>query len=113
MFPLQGEVWDVVFGEEFGDRPGIIITRNELNRGTLVLVVPCTSSRVDERAGLQNHVFLRAGQAGLEKDCVAQVHLIQPVARQWLTVRRGKLDDEKLSEVLQALVWSVDLYPPA
>ena len=39
---LQGEVWQICFAEGF-DRPGVVVTRNELNSARLVLVIPCTS----------------------------------------------------------------------
>ncbi len=71
----QGEVWLASFQEGW-ERPAVIITRNELNKGRLILVAPCTSSRVDERRRLPNHVFLGKGEAGLPEDSVVQCHLI-------------------------------------
>ena len=105
---LQGDVWDIAFAEGY-ERPGVIVTRNELNRGRLVLVVPCTASQVGTRAKHANNVLLPAGAGGLPKASVAQVHLIQPVDREWLIAKRGRLDDEQLGEILQALAWAVDL----
>jgi mRNA-degrading endonuclease toxin of MazEF toxin-antitoxin module len=61
--PRQGEVWLVTFQEGW-ERPAIVVSRKELNRGRLVLVVPCTSSRVEERAKLPNHVLFPRGQGG-------------------------------------------------
>ena len=48
-YPIQGEIWWALFHESW-ERPSIAVSRNELNRGRLVLVAPCTSSRVQERA---------------------------------------------------------------
>ncbi len=107
----QGEVWDVHFAEAL-DRPGVVVTRGELNNGRLLLVVPCTATRVEERARHSNNILLSAGAGGLREDSVAQVHLIQPVDRDWLLRRLGRLDDERLSTILQALAWAVDLFPP-
>ena len=76
----QGDVWQVYFAE--GDeRPGVVVTRNELNNGRWLLVVPCTATRVEERTRYSNNVLLPAGTGGLRKDSIAQVHLIQPIER--------------------------------
>ncbi|HUT37645.1 MAG TPA: type II toxin-antitoxin system PemK/MazF family toxin [Planctomycetota bacterium] len=107
--PSQGEVW--LAGLTDGPaRPAIIVSRNELNRGRLVLVVPCTTARVRERAALPNHVLLPRGEAGLSEDSVAQAHLIQHLDVSLLVRRLGCLDTERLADVLLALAWSVDLF---
>lgn len=106
----QGDVWQINFAEGF-ERPGVVVTRNELNAGRLILIVPCTSSRVHERARHRNNVPIESGMAGLTSTSVAQVHLIQPVDRDWFLRKRGTIGDEKLSEILQALAWAVDLFP--
>ena len=105
----QGDVWLVHFDEGW-ERPAIIVSRSELNRGHSVLVVPCTSSLVSERTRSQNHVFLPAGVGGLTKDSAAQAHLIQPVHRERLTSRLGVLEMEQLAEVLLAVAWAIDLF---
>ncbi len=74
----QGEIWQAVFHIGW-ERPAIVVSRNELNRGRLVLVVPCTSSRVKERARYANHVFIPSGIGGLTNDTIAQAHLLQPI----------------------------------
>jgi mRNA-degrading endonuclease toxin of MazEF toxin-antitoxin module len=105
----QGEVWEIDFAEEMR-RPGIIVTRDELNRGRLLLVVPCTAAQVETRARFANHVVLNAGVGGLTQPSVAQVHLLQPVDRSYFLRLLGRLDDEDLGRVLNALAWAVDLY---
>ena len=107
----QGDVWQVYFAEGH-ERPGVVVTRNELNSGRLLLVVPCTATAVEERTRYSNNVLLPAGTGGLRKDSVAQVHLIQPVDRRWFQRCLGRLDDERLGTILQALAWAVDFYPP-
>jgi mRNA-degrading endonuclease toxin of MazEF toxin-antitoxin module len=52
-YPKQGEIWWASFYEG-GERPALVVSRNELNRGRLILVVPCTSSQVEERAAYPN-----------------------------------------------------------
>ena len=55
--PCQGDVWLVNFHEGW-ERPAVVVSRDGLSQGRLVLVVPCTSSRVAERARFPNHVLL-------------------------------------------------------
>lgn len=105
----QGEVWWTSFQEGW-ERPAVIITRNELNKGRLILVAPCTSSRVDERRRLPNHAFLGKGEAGLTEDSVVQCHLIQPVEVTTLIRKIGTLPSAKLAEVMLALAWTTALF---
>jgi mRNA-degrading endonuclease toxin of MazEF toxin-antitoxin module len=105
----QGDVW-LTHLDEGWERPAIIASRHELNRGHVVLVVPCTSSRVHERARFPNHVLLPSGCGGLTKESVAQAHLIQPIHTRRLMTRLGQLDPEHLGEVLLAIAWAIDLF---
>lgn len=112
----QGEVWDVDFGEVNEEtarpepRPATIVSRNQLNKGEQILVVPLTSRRVEERKQYPNNVFFPSGVAGLTEDSVAQTHLVAPVERPYFVRRRGKLSLEQLAVVLQALLWTVDYF---
>ena len=111
-YPKQGEIWWAVFFEGW-ERPSIVVSRNELNRGRLVLVVPCTSSRVQERITYPNHVLIPSGTGELTKDTVAQTHLIQPIEVSYLEKKMGRLDIEQLAEILLAIAWSIDLFDTA
>lgn len=111
-YPKQGGIWWAAFQEGW-ERPALVVSRNELNRGRLVLVVPCTSSQVEERAVYSNHVLLPAGSGGLTKDTIAQTHLIQPIEVGCLERKLGTLSDEQLAEVLLAIAWSIDLFDTA
>src|SRR3990172_1140480 len=104
----RGDVWRVTF-QEGGERPAVVGSRNELNRGSLFLVVPCTSSRVERGKTLPNHAFLPKGEGGVSVDCVAQGHLVQPVPRDALLGRLGSIDPKALGEVLAAIAWTTDL----
>lgn len=111
-YPKQGEIWWTSFQEGW-ERPAIIVSRNELNRGRFVLVVPCTSSQVEARAQYANHVLLPAGTGGLTNDTIAQTHLIQPIEVATLERKLGALDDEQLAEVLLAIAWTIDFFDMA
>ena len=111
-YPKQGEIWWTVFFEGW-KRPSIVVSRNELNRGRLVLVVPCTSSRVQERITYPNHVLIPPGTGELTKDTIAQTQLIQPIEVSYLEKKMGRLDIEQLAEILLAIAWSIDLFDTA
>ncbi len=111
-YPKQGEIWWSIFYEGW-ERPSIVVSMNELNRGRLVLVVPCTSSRVQERATYPNHVLIPSGTAELTRDTIAQTHLIQPIEVSYLERKLGKLNIEQLAEILLAIASSIDLFDTA
>ncbi len=108
-YPKQGEIWWAEFQEGW-ERPALVVSRDELNRGRLILVVPCTSSFVKERAAYSNHVLFPAGVGGLTTDTIAQTHLIQPLEVSSLVRRMGVLSQEQLAEVLLAIAWTIDLF---
>jgi mRNA-degrading endonuclease toxin of MazEF toxin-antitoxin module len=110
--PRQGEVWLVNFIEGW-ERPAVVVSRNELNRGSLVLVVPCTSQDARDRASYPNHVLVPRGVGGMTKDTVAQAHLVQPAHISWFMRRLGSVDGETLSLVLLSIAWVLDLLVPA
>ncbi len=94
---------------EGGIRPVVIVSREELNRGTLFLCAPLTSARVAERRRYANYVFIPAGTGGLQEDSVAVAHLVQPVRTEFLREHWGMLPDSTLRQVVIAIAWSVGL----
>jgi mRNA-degrading endonuclease toxin of MazEF toxin-antitoxin module len=94
---------------EGGMRPVVIVSREQLNRGSLFLCVPVTSSRVDERRKYANYVFVAAGAGGLREASVVVAHLVQPVRRDMLRERWGVLPEPTLRRILVAIAWSVAL----
>jgi mRNA-degrading endonuclease toxin of MazEF toxin-antitoxin module len=87
------------------------VSREQLNRGTLVLAVPITSSRIAERRRYGNYVFLRAGPGGLRADSVAAAHLVQPVRIEDLKEHWGRAPAPALNAIRVALAWSIGLVP--
>ena len=57
----------------------------------LILVVPCTSSQVQERSAYSNHVLIPSGTGELTRDTIAQTHLIQPIEVSYLERKMGNL----------------------
>jgi mRNA-degrading endonuclease toxin of MazEF toxin-antitoxin module len=89
-------------------RPVVVVSRAELNRGTLFLCVPLTSSRVAERRRYANYVFLPRGAGGVRDDSVAIApHLVQPVRADLLRERWGTVPEATLRRALVAITWSI------
>ncbi len=85
-----------------GDRrPVVVVSRNALNRGSVVTVVPFTSSGLLVRRKLPNYVLFRAGEFGLPRDCVAQCEAIGQIEVALLDP--GTLDDPAMRSVINAI----------
>jgi mRNA-degrading endonuclease toxin of MazEF toxin-antitoxin module len=100
-----GEVYYADFPQA-GRHPVIVVSREDLNRGSYVLVVFCTSARFTTRSRLPNCVPFRAGQFGFTTDCVAQCENILSLAKPQLDLTAGPvgiLDDASLRDVIKAI----------
>ena len=98
-----------VYWADLGDgerRPVIVVSREELNRGEYVVVVPLTSARLEARRNLPNSVPFQAGQYGFKKDCVAQAEAIASLHISYLDLETGAigtLDSEDVRELTRAI----------
>jgi mRNA interferase MazF len=103
--PLRGEIWFVqlpVDPPEKGRRPVVIVSldaRNRHERADTVLVVPLTTSIHKEAP---THVFLPAGETGLQSDSAARAEDITTVRKQSLVEARvalRRLTDKRICEL--------------
>lgn len=103
--PRRGEIWFVqlpVDPPEKGRRPVVIVSidaRNRHERADTVLVVPLTSSI---HKGFPTHVFLTAGETGLQRDSAARAEDITVVRKQSLVEPQTglrQLADAKICEL--------------
>ncbi len=104
MFPRPGEVYWAFVGPK--RRPVMIVSREELNRGTYVVAVLVASAGLDVRWNLPNCTAFEAGQFGLEKDCVAQAETITQVERSELDLATGvigTLDPAALRNLIRSI----------
>jgi mRNA-degrading endonuclease toxin of MazEF toxin-antitoxin module len=70
----RGQVWYLApdpTNPDSKERPFVIVSRDELNRGDSVVAVPFYSQQIDRRRNLDHCVYIPAGTAGL-KECVAK-----------------------------------------
>jgi mRNA-degrading endonuclease toxin of MazEF toxin-antitoxin module len=110
MTPRPGEIyWALLEGPV--RRPVIVVSREELNRGSTLVAVPLTSQGLESRRALPNCVFLRTGQFGLTKDCVAQAEAIAQIHKDELDLESGpigQLDPETMRSLLKAIAYVAD-----
>jgi mRNA-degrading endonuclease toxin of MazEF toxin-antitoxin module len=104
--PVQrGDVYYAPFGQG-KPRPVVVISRDDLNRGDYVVVVPFTTQRLVQRGGLQWCVPFKAGESGLVQDCVAKTDEITFVATtdlDWKRGRVGRILAARMSEIVRAI----------
>lgn len=92
--PLRGEIWFVqvpLDPPDKGRRPVIVVSldaRNLHERADTVLVVPLTTSIHKEAP---THLFLAAGETGLQSDSAARAEDITVVRKQSLVEPHGRL----------------------
>ena len=88
-----------------GRRPAIVVSREDLNRGTYVVAVLCTTANVAARAQLPHCVPFQAGEFGLPKDCVAQCETLSFLDKADLHTGSGVigvLDDARIRDAVRA-----------
>jgi len=103
--PLRGEIWFVqlpVDPPEKGRRPVIIVSidaRNRHERADTVLVVPLTTSIHKD---VPTHVFLPAGETGLQSDSAARAEDVTVIRKGSLIeprTRLRQLADKRICEL--------------
>jgi mRNA-degrading endonuclease toxin of MazEF toxin-antitoxin module len=103
--PLRGEIWLAelyVDPPEKGKRPVIIVSvdaRNRHERVTTVLAIPLSTS---VHKGFPVHLFLPAGETGLQSDSIARADDIAVVLKVDLVEPRNRLrtlSDRRICEL--------------
>jgi mRNA-degrading endonuclease toxin of MazEF toxin-antitoxin module len=106
----QGEIYTAVLSRG-GQRPVIVVSDDQFNKGRTATVVPCTSQKYLIRKNLPNCVPFTAGQFGLTQDCVAQCEAIATIDQSRLDVAAGPigtLDDVAFREIIKAIAHVLD-----
>ena len=111
-----------VFYAPFGEgkpRPVVVVSRDDLNRGDYVVVVPFTTQKLDNRGGLQSCVLFRAGESGLARDCVAktdEITFVSITELDWKRGRVGRVLAPRMNEIVRAIRYMIrddDLQGPS
>lgn len=108
--PDQGEIhW--VHDTVGGQRPTIVVSRAELNRGKYFVGVPLTTSRLANRKTLPSCVFLPKGACGVPKACIAQADAITLLLRSDIVEvesRIGRLSEPLMNELIATIGYVLD-----
>jgi mRNA-degrading endonuclease toxin of MazEF toxin-antitoxin module len=105
MNPQRGEIYFLPFGDG-KERPVVIVSRDILNTGDYVVVVPFTARKLDTRKGLQSCAFFERGEGGLKEDCVAkadEVTRIRKTEIDWTKSPMGRLRGEQMKRIVRAV----------
>lgn len=76
-----GEVYEVTDWVGGQPRYVVVVSREPLNRGDYVVVVPLTSRKFDLRRTLPNCVPFSVGEFGFTQSCVAQAEQVGSVEK--------------------------------
>jgi mRNA-degrading endonuclease toxin of MazEF toxin-antitoxin module len=105
-----GEIYYADFGGD-PDHRAVIVSREDLNRGTYVMTVPFTTQHFEKRSRESYCVVFRAGEFGCTKDCVARADQMGATHISELQLDRGlidTLDDMKFREIIKAIGYVLD-----
>lgn len=110
--PKRGDVWyvdlDPVRGREQGrTRPALIVSADILNAGPaeLVIVIPITTT--DRR--IPTHIQIDPPEGGLTRRSFAKAEDIRSISTLRLQNRLGRISDQTLRRVEDALVVLLDI----
>ncbi len=103
----RGEVFyadlsPVVGSEQGGVRPVLIVQNDVGNRFSPTVIAAAITSKQD-KTHLPTHIGLKAGTGGLTRDSVVLLEQIRTLDKRRLRERAGRLPDEELHRVDQAL----------
>lgn len=102
--PLRGEVWWSEL-EEIGRRPVVVLSRDAaIPRLRRALVAPCTTTV----RGLASEVVLEPPQDPVPRLCAVNLDSVESVSVGVLVDRLGRLADERMRQVCEALAVAVD-----
>jgi mRNA-degrading endonuclease toxin of MazEF toxin-antitoxin module len=110
----RGEIWHlkgVADDDENKARPLVVVSRDAMNNGNCVVAVPLYSRQLEKRGKAPFCVFLRRGEGGVDRDCVAKCDEIATIDKTRIDFRRGKkgrLSAEKMGQICQAIRFVID-----
>lgn len=109
----RGEIWLVSLNPTVGHeinktRPSIIVQNDEGNKNSpLTIIAPITSKHLDELYPVE--VFLPKNKFGLNMDSKVLLDQIRSLDKRRLIKKLGKVDDETMQKIDEALKISLGL----
>src|SRR5438067_7701740 len=102
--PARGEVWWCEL-PEIGRRPVVVLSRDAaIPRLRRTLIAPCTTTI----RGLASEVVLEPGEDPVTRKSAVNLDSVESVSVGALVERLGRLSDERMREVCDALSVAVD-----
>ena len=98
----------VVGSEQGGTRPVLIVQNDTGNRHSPT-VIAAAITRPPGQARLPTHINIAGGRGGLSKDSVILLEQIRTIDKRRLREHMGKLDDQHMSLVNEAIAVSFGL----
>lgn len=105
--PLRGEVWWCEL-PEISRRPVVVLSRDvAIPRLRRTVVAPCTTNI----RGLPSEVMLEPEEDPIPRTSAVNLDSIESVSIGTLTERLGRLSDERMRQVCEALNVAVNCFP--
>ena len=98
----------VIGSEQGGLRPVLILQNDIGNTYSPTTIVAAVTSKI-KRAKLPTHIELKSDRYQLEKDSVILLEQLRTIDKQRLKERIGRLDDDTMAKVDNALLISLGL----
>lgn len=98
----------VVGSEQGGIRPVLIVQNDVGNKHSPTVIAAAITSQIN-KARLPTHIELSAQTYGLTKDSVVLLEQIRTIDKKRLKERMGRLDDDLMSRIDDALAVSFGL----
>ncbi len=98
----------VVGSEQGGMRPVLIVQNDTGNRHSPTVIAAAITSQTG-KANLPTHISIEAKTYGLQRDSVILLEQIRTIDKRRLRERMGKLDEQAMSRVNNALAVSIGL----
>ena len=98
----------VIGSEQGGTRPVLIVQNDTGNRHSPTVIAAAITSQTS-KARLPTHINIAGGSVGLSKDSVILLEQVRTIDKRRLRERMGKLDDEHMEMVDNAIAISFGL----
>lgn len=110
-FPKRGEIWLIEFdpkvgSEQGGTRPGLILQNDIGNQYGSTTVVAAMTTNLRE---MPVHVLLEK-KDGVEKPSMLMLEQLHTIDKKRLVKKLGKINEQKFSEILVAIMYSLGFY---
>ena len=98
----------VIGSEQGGTRPVLIVQNDTGNRHSPTVIAAAITSQTG-KARLPPHIHIPGGSVGLSKDSVILLEQVRTIDKRRLRERMGRLDDQHMSLVDNAIAVSFGL----